>query len=274
MDVHDLRPETRAALAAVQAAQGLVRARAGAADVRLKGPGDVVTATDIAAQDAIEATLAAAHPRSLSSGRRAGWGPRHGAVLAGRSAVRDRELRGGPAAGGDERRAGRGGRGHGRGRRRRLEPRGLGCRARARRLPGGAAARSSGPRRPRSGLINLDLLAYGPGRLATFGAAFARQVLRIARRLGPAGAVDVAGAGARGERPGGGDGVRVRGAALVHFAAGLRLAEEAGARVTGEAGAPWRLRDRVFVVAASAELHEALRTIANAAIAELTDSST
>jgi len=44
----------------------------------------------------------------------------------------------------------------------------------------------------------------------------------------------------------------------VHFAAGLLLAEEAGARVTDGRGTPWDLHSTVYVVAASHALHEEL----------------
>ena len=42
------------------------------------------------------------------------------------------------------------------------------------------------------------------------------------------------------------------------FAAGLLLAEEAGARVTDGRGTPWDLHSTVYVVAASHALHEEL----------------
>ncbi|MBV9169793.1 MAG: inositol monophosphatase family protein, partial [Chloroflexi bacterium] len=44
----------------------------------------------------------------------------------------------------------------------------------------------------------------------------------------------------------------------VHVAAGLLLAEEAGAIVTDDVGAPWRLTSPLVVIAASRELHQEL----------------
>ncbi len=46
--------------------------------------------------------------------------------------------------------------------------------------------------------------------------------------------------------------------APVHYAAGLLVAEEAGARVTDAAGAEWDLHSPVYAVAASDELHRAI----------------
>lgn len=58
------RPETDAAINAASSALGLVRGRAGADDVSLKAARDVVTATDIAVEEAVRASLAEAlgHP--------------------------------------------------------------------------------------------------------------------------------------------------------------------------------------------------------------------
>ena len=57
-----MRAGTRAALAAVEAALELIRRRAGADRVTAKGGRDLVTATDIAAEDAIRASLLTAYP--------------------------------------------------------------------------------------------------------------------------------------------------------------------------------------------------------------------
>ena len=57
-----LRPETRAALAAVDTALELIRRRAGADRITSKGGRDLVTGTDVAAEDAIRASLLAAYP--------------------------------------------------------------------------------------------------------------------------------------------------------------------------------------------------------------------
>jgi fructose-1,6-bisphosphatase/inositol monophosphatase family enzyme len=52
------------------------------------------------------------------------------------------------------------------------------------------------------------------------------------------------------------------GASPVHRAAGLLLAEEAGARITDAQGHPWQLNSPVVVLAASAELHAQLLAVA------------
>jgi myo-inositol-1(or 4)-monophosphatase len=272
MDVHDLRPETRAALAAVQAAQALVRARTGAADVRLKGPGDVVTATDIAAQDAIEAVLAAAHPTIAFVGEEgrlavpetgpywlvdplcgtANYAAGLPLVASNVALVEAGEVTVAAVGDGSSGEAWVAERGRG------------GFRVAA----GGALERLAVSER--SGLINLDLLAYGPGRLATFGAAFARQVLEHRPRAWDLRALStslVLAHVASGRLAA--TVYASAGPPLVHYAAGLLLAAESGALVTGEAGAPWRLDERVFVVAAGVDLHRALLGLAQAAIAEL-----
>jgi myo-inositol-1(or 4)-monophosphatase len=55
--VTEFRAETLVAVEAVEAALGLARARAGADEVTLKGVRDVVTATDLAAEDAIRRSI-------------------------------------------------------------------------------------------------------------------------------------------------------------------------------------------------------------------------
>src|SRR5215212_8086022 len=57
-----MRAETRAALAAVDAALQLMKRRAGADQITSKGGRDLVTATDVAVEDAVRASLRAAHP--------------------------------------------------------------------------------------------------------------------------------------------------------------------------------------------------------------------
>ena len=51
----------------------------------------------------------------------------------------------------------------------------------------------------------------------------------------------------------------------VHFAAGLLIAAEAGARVTDAGGAAWDLHSAVYVVAASAALHKELLELVRSA---------
>jgi len=57
-----MRPETRAALAAVDAGLMLMRRRAGADQITSKGGRDLVTATDVAVEDAVRASLLSAYP--------------------------------------------------------------------------------------------------------------------------------------------------------------------------------------------------------------------
>src|SRR4051812_9430381 len=57
-----MRAETRAALAAVDAGLKLMRQRAGADRITSKGGRDLVTATDIAVEDAVRAALLEAFP--------------------------------------------------------------------------------------------------------------------------------------------------------------------------------------------------------------------
>ncbi|MGE3269491.1 MAG: inositol monophosphatase [Chloroflexota bacterium] len=57
-----MRPETRAALAAVDAGLKLMRRRAGADQITSKGGRDLVTATDVAVEDAVRASLLSAFP--------------------------------------------------------------------------------------------------------------------------------------------------------------------------------------------------------------------
>jgi myo-inositol-1(or 4)-monophosphatase len=57
-----MREETRAALAAVDAGLELMRRRAGADQITSKGGRDLVTATDVAVEDAVRASLLSAYP--------------------------------------------------------------------------------------------------------------------------------------------------------------------------------------------------------------------
>src|SRR4051794_27056909 len=58
----EMRAETRAALAAVDAALTLMKRRAGADQITSKGGRDLVTATDDAVEDAVRAGLRRAYP--------------------------------------------------------------------------------------------------------------------------------------------------------------------------------------------------------------------
>src|SRR5919206_4828696 len=60
--VRPMRPETEAALAAVEVGLDLARRRVGAERITSKGGRDLVTATDVAVEDAIRSTLLAGFP--------------------------------------------------------------------------------------------------------------------------------------------------------------------------------------------------------------------
>jgi fructose-1,6-bisphosphatase/inositol monophosphatase family enzyme len=55
----------------------------------------------------------------------------------------------------------------------------------------------------------------------------------------------------------------------VHLAAGLLLAQEAGATVTDEGGDDWDLDSSVYVAAATPEMNRELQVIAEAVVAQL-----
>jgi myo-inositol-1(or 4)-monophosphatase len=72
------RPETRTAIAAVEAALRLAQNDAQAAKVTSKAGRDVVTTADVAAEDAIRATLTAAHGLPVIGEERGGEAPADG----------------------------------------------------------------------------------------------------------------------------------------------------------------------------------------------------
>jgi myo-inositol-1(or 4)-monophosphatase len=78
-----MRDETRAALAAVDVALTMMRRRAGADQITSKGGRDLVTATDVAVEDGVRASLLAAFPEWTVVGEERG----------GEDQVRDRPYR-------------------------------------------------------------------------------------------------------------------------------------------------------------------------------------
>jgi len=58
----ELRPETRAALAALRSVMPLVQQRVGATEVREKSPNDIVTGTDVLVQSRLQHVLYQHHP--------------------------------------------------------------------------------------------------------------------------------------------------------------------------------------------------------------------
>ena len=72
-----MRAETRAALAAVDAGLKLMRRRAGADQITSKGGRDLVTATDVAVEDAVRASLLSAYPEWTVVGEERGGEDHH-----------------------------------------------------------------------------------------------------------------------------------------------------------------------------------------------------
>jgi myo-inositol-1(or 4)-monophosphatase len=268
MPTGNVRPETTAALAALRAALPIVRARQGADDVQVKAPGDIVTGTDLASQAAIERVLREHHPdcafvgeegntRLPDSGRywlvdpvcgTANFAARLPLYALNIALVEDGRVTASAVADGatgDLYVAERGG--------------------------GAWLVRSGNREQLRasgvSGLVSLDPNLGGPNDLRTFGQAFAMRVLgsggwdvrmfatTLVLAYVASGRLAAAVYAASGPR--------------VHFAAGLLLAQEAGAIVTGERGLEWDIQDDVYVVAATADLHRDLLGIAQRVIAEL-----
>src|SRR6185503_14890629 len=113
---------------------------------------------------------------------------------------------------------------------------------------------------PHARVVSVDENLAGPGRLARFGVEFALRVLAEQRLQVRMLATTLCLAYvARGSM---GGAVYVCGELPVHFAAGLLLAEEAGAIVTDEQGKPWSTFGPIYVAATSAALHEELRALA------------
>ena len=79
MTSENFRPQTAAAIEAVTAGLGVARKGEGAADIQLKGPRDLVTAADVAAEDAIRAVLGRLPGTTVVGEERGGEAPRDGA---------------------------------------------------------------------------------------------------------------------------------------------------------------------------------------------------
>jgi myo-inositol-1(or 4)-monophosphatase len=254
------RNETRAAIEAVRAALAVILAREGAEDVRQKGPGDLVTGTDLAAQAAIQRVL---HERAPSiafvgeegDGRIPEVGPYWlvdplcgtGNYAVGLpfyavnvALVEDGRVTVGVVGDGvtGEVYAAQHGSGAW--------------------LLGGSEAT---PVRvdPAADVVSLDPILPGPSLLEQFGVEFSIRALAeqrwSVRMLSTTLALVYLARGSLGGA------VYVCQGLPVHFAAGLLLAEEAGALVTDEQGQPWTVFGPIYV-AATRELHEDLRALA------------
>jgi myo-inositol-1(or 4)-monophosphatase len=258
----ELRPPTRAALAALRAVRPLIQQRRAAAEVREKAPNDIVTGTDVLVQNVLQQVLAEGHPDIAFVGEE---GASEVSLDARRVWLVD------PICGTSNYAAGiplfatnvaliedgqivasavsDGGTGelyvaeHGRGAW--LVDDGV-----LRRLQVSA----------NFGMVSVDPDNRGGQGLADFATAFAIDAL-VRRRwdvraLSSTIALVYVASG------------RVAGAvyaplgAALHFAAGALLAREAGAIVSDHAGDAWTLGSPILVVAATPELHSELQALA------------
>jgi myo-inositol-1(or 4)-monophosphatase len=263
-----VRPETTAAVAALQAALPIVRERQGADDVRAKGPRDIVTGTDLAAQATIERVLRERHPdyafvgeegdqQVPSTGRY--WlvdplcGTANYAARLPLYALNIALVEGGrvtiaavaDGVTGDLY----------------VAERGFGAWLLSNGSP--ERLRASGA----SGLVSLDPNLAGPEDLRAFGQAFAIRVVAAGRwdvrMLATTLVLPYLASGRLAAA------VYAASGPSVHLAAGLMLAHESGATVTSARGTDWSLHDSVYVVAATPDLHRELLVMAQAVVAEL-----
>jgi myo-inositol-1(or 4)-monophosphatase len=120
---------------------------------------------------------------------------------------------------------------------------------------------------PASGLVSVDPTLAAPGALHDFGRQFAIRVLGDGRfRVRVLSTTLVLPLLASGQLAAA---VYGNAASPVHLAAGLLLAEEAGALVTDQHGAAWQLASPVLVIAASAALQQDLLPLVQATYAAL-----
>jgi myo-inositol-1(or 4)-monophosphatase len=121
---------------------------------------------------------------------------------------------------------------------------------------------------PRASLVSVDPMLPGPGWLRRFDGELAIRVIAEARHsmliLGSTLALAYL---ARGRLAAA---VYACSGLPVHFAAGLLIAEEAGAIVTDEQGNPWQLLGPIYIASANPQVHEELRGIAQSAVHALT----
>jgi myo-inositol-1(or 4)-monophosphatase len=260
------RPETVAATAAVRAGLALVQQRVGADEVRAKtSPRDIVTGTDVAAQEAIRQVLIAFDASIQFVGEEGEHatmpgGGRYWLVdpLCGTSnfaaqlpfyavnvaLVEDGTVSAGVVAdgvSGDVYVAER----------------------------GNGAWLGELPLRVRrdARIVSLDPFLGAPGDLEHFGREFAFRALQgnrwSTRVLATTLSLSWLAAGRFGAA------VYANPGLPVHFAAGLRIAEEAGAIVTDQCGDPWRPQSTIFLAAASPDLHAAIRALVDETLAYL-----
>jgi myo-inositol-1(or 4)-monophosphatase len=265
-----LRPETASALEAVRAVLPILLRREGAADVRAKAPGDLVTASDLLVETTLERSLRQRHPdiafvgeegaQALPSDGRRVWlvDPLCGTAnyAAGLplyainvALLEHQQVMAAVVADGSSGALYVAERG-----------RGAWC-----------LDADQPPRRLRasaaSGLLSVDPQLAAPGSLHDFGRQFAIRVLRDGRfRVRIFATTLVLAQVAAGRLAAA---VYANPASPVHLAAGLLLAEEAGAIVTDQDAAAWQLHSPVFIVTASPSLHQELVPLVRATLEAL-----
>jgi myo-inositol-1(or 4)-monophosphatase len=250
-----MRSETEAALAAVDVGLDLARRRVGADQVKMKGLRDLVTATDVAVEDAVRAALGQRFPEWTVVGEERGgedligdrpyWlvdpicGTQNFAANLPLYCVNVALVEGGKvtvAAVGDG---------------------GTGDRFYAERGAGAFQVTPNGPvplqATDASLVINISPSAHEPGSHVDRGAAFTREIISANRLdiriIGSTVTFAYVAAG------------RIAATMLyklsspLHTAAGCLLAEEAGAQVTDHFGEPWTLETQALLVSGSPSLH-------------------
>jgi myo-inositol-1(or 4)-monophosphatase len=290
-----------AAIAAVRAGLAIVQRRQDAEHVRVKGPRDLVTGTDLAAQAAIERVLREHDPEIAVVGEEDADAD-EGEGEEG--ADRDKSVEGAKTVEGEEGASGE----------RALPRQGrywlvdplCGTNNFAAEVPffainvalvddgrvmlgvvadgstgeihvaergRGAFLLTGGDRsplrvNPRASLVSVDPMLPGPGWLRRFDGEVAIRVIAEARHsvliLGSTLALVYL---ARGRLAAA---VYACTGLPVHFAAGLLIAEEAGAIVTDEQGNPWQLLGPIYIASANSQVHEELRGIAQSTVHALT----
>ena len=250
-----MRAETRAALAAVDTALKLMRRRTGADRIRSKGGRDLVTATDVAVEDAVRASLLAEYPEWTVVGEERGGEDQIGdrpywlvdpicgtvnfaanipAYAVNIALVQDGALS--VAAVGDG---------------------GTGERFIAERGQGAYQVKRNGPERiavnPASPILSFSAGTSKPGMNAAIGADFTRAAI-IAdrwdlRMLSSTVSLAYLASGRTGAY------LLFEISSPVHVAAGALLSQEAGAIVTDRHGVPWTVDHPTILAAAGPDIH-------------------
>lgn len=256
-----LRTETASALDALRSVLPTLLARDGAADVRHKAPGDLVTATDLHVESTLQRILGERHPDIQFVGEEgAQQRPTHGRYwlvdpLCGTAnyaadlpfystnlaLVEDDRVTAAVVADGARGDLYVAERGRG-----------------AWRVAQGAEVRLRAT--DATGLLGLDPYLGPPGALKDFGRQFALRVIADGRfRFRVFASMLVLPYVASGRLAAA---VFGSSAVPVHVAGGLLLAEEAGATLSDMHGQPWRLDSAAFVVSATERLHAQLLEMA------------